>query len=273
MKEIGYHPLAWRVLALSGPDRKPFLHGLVTSDVKGIKPGKDLPSCLLTPKGKLQAHFWAYEDKERLLLVCPDETAGALSAALGKMIMLSESKLADITEKWRVVFTSGRTADGGFPCAALGGYLVLLEPSAKVSGREWTAQEFERRRIEKGVPRFGVDMDGDTIPLEARLDSSISFNKGCYMGQETISRIHHLGHVNKLLVGLRFDSEPPEAPSPVKKDGQTIGTLTSATRLGEGGLGLATVKREDSMPGVVVDCGGRPATVVDLWTPPEPGAA
>ncbi len=51
----------WKVFILSGPDRKSFLHGLVTSDVKSLAPGHELPSCLLTPKGKLQAHFWTYD--------------------------------------------------------------------------------------------------------------------------------------------------------------------------------------------------------------------
>ena len=65
----------WKVFILSGPDRKSFLHGLVTNDVKGLSPGRELPCCLLTPKGKLQAQFWTYDQGETLLLAFPPETA------------------------------------------------------------------------------------------------------------------------------------------------------------------------------------------------------
>ena len=269
MSELAYYPLGWRTFTLAGPDRKSFLHGLVTSDVKGLQPGRELPSCLLTPKGKVQAHFWTYEEKERLLLLCPAETAEALWSALNKMVMLSESKLEDLSARWKVFFRSGAASERGLPFSVLDGALILLEPETAPGARTMSAEEFERRRIERGLPRFGVDMDADTIPLEARLDSAISFNKGCYMGQETISRIHHLGHVNKLLVGLRFDGPPPKAPAPVLKDGKEVGRLTSVTPLGEGGLGLATVRREDSASCVLVEAGGRKAVVLDLWTAPQ----
>ncbi|MDE2238280.1 MAG: folate-binding protein, partial [Elusimicrobia bacterium] len=64
-----YFPLRdWRLFRLAGADRKDFLHGLVTNDVKALAPGRELPCCLLTPKGLLQAHFWVYEWKEALLL-------------------------------------------------------------------------------------------------------------------------------------------------------------------------------------------------------------
>ena len=248
MSETVHFPLDWRVLRLSGPDRKEFLHGLVTNDVKGLTPGQGLWCCLLTPKGKLQAHFWVYDEPEGLALVCPSESLENARAALSKMVMLSESKLAELPE--RVFWTS---APGPRPCTALGGSFA---PSP--AGRALSAAEFERLRIERCVPRFGADADAETIPLEARLEPAISYTKGCYMGQETISRIHHMGHVNRLLVRLKFDAQAPAAGSAVTKDGAEVGKVTSSA----GELALAMVKREAAVDGAALDAAGRRAVVV-----------
>lgn len=266
--------VGWKVFILSGPDRKSFLQGLVTSDVKSLAPGRELPSCLLTPKGKLQSHFWTYEQGETLLLACPPETAGALRAGLEKVIRLSESQLEDGSGRWSVYWKAPEPSDLlSLPFSALGrpGWLVLVEPSSRAafeaaSGRPLSDAELERRRIESGWPRFGVDMDSDTIPLEARLDAAISYTKGCYMGQETISRIHHMGHVNRLLVGLRFEGQPPAAPAPALHEGAEVGRLSSACETSGGGLGLATVRVEQATPGVRLFAAGRGAVVVDLWS-------
>jgi folate-binding protein YgfZ len=248
MSEPAHFPLDWRVFRLSGPDRKEFLHGLVTNDVKGMAPGRDLWCCLLTPKGRLQAHFWVYDEPEGLALVCPSESAENARAALAKMVMLSESALSEPPEK--VFWTS---VPGPRPCAALGGWF-----SPAPAGRALGACEFERLRIERGVPRFGVDADAETIPLEARLEPAISYAKGCYMGQETISRIHHMGHVNRLLARLKFEGPAPAPGAPVLKDGAEVGKITSAA----GDLALAMVKREVAAPGTALSAGPSHARVL-----------
>jgi len=74
------------------------------------------------------------------------------------------------------------------------------------------SQAFNALRLERGLPLFGVDMDQDTIPLEAGLEEAISFTKGCYLGQETIARVKNLGHINRILAGLRVSGEAPPAP-------------------------------------------------------------
>jgi folate-binding protein YgfZ len=266
---LTHRPLDWKVLALAGPDRKEFLHGQVTADVKGMAAGAELPCCLLTPKGRLQAHFWVYDLKDKLVLICPPETVESLKTALGKVLPLSDSKLEDLSSAWTVIWASGKSAERGLPFSALGpeGRLVLVEPGRKEplgrdGGRALTDAEWERLRVERGLPRFGADMDDTTIPPEARLDNTLCYTKGCYMGQETISRIHHLGHVNRLLVGLRFSGEAPQPGVPVLKDGAETGKLTSAA----GDLALATIRREDAVPGAALSAGGKDAVVVDLWS-------
>ena len=231
---MSWAPLPWKAFLLGGPDRKKFLHGLVTNDVNNLQPGRELPACVLTPKGMMQALLWIYDVPEGLLLLSPEECAANLEAALSKLVMLSESSLA---KDARPLFWTD--AGEGLPFSAYGadGRLVFARPSGE-------SADLEARRVEAALPRWGVDVDDKTIPLEAGLERAISYNKGCYMGQETISRIHHLGHVNRNLLRLRFEGQAPEAPAAVLKDGVEVGRMTSAA----GRYGLAMVRYEAKAP-------------------------
>lgn len=130
----------------------------------------------------------------------------------------------------------------------------------------------EALRVEAGIPRFGSDMDEDTIPLEAGIeDRAISFTKGCYVGQEVIIRVLHRGHgrVARKLVGLAFDSEAavPAPGATLLADGKEIGRVTSAVfspSLGRA-ISLAYVKRDQAAPGTrVATADGAGAQVVTL---------
>ena len=103
------------------------------------------------------------------------------------------------------------------------------------------------RRVELGIPRFGADMDENTLPPEAGIESrAVSYTKGCYIGQEVISRIKSVGHVNRHLAGLKFsgNSGPILAASPLRLDSVEVGRVTSCANVpGKGWLGLGYVKR------------------------------
>lgn len=168
-----------------------------------------------------------------------------------------------------------RVTDTGEP-----GYDVLVpaEHAARVAqafvnagamqGDEETAEVL---RIEAGVPRFGVDMDEETIPLEAGIEPrAISFTKGCYVGQEVIIRVLHRGHgrVARRLVGLAFeDARVPAAATVLLVDGKEVGTITScavSVALGRG-VALGYLKRDFTEPGTKVEAAaGLAATVVAL---------
>jgi folate-binding protein YgfZ len=131
----------------------------------------------------------------------------------------------------------------------------LVAGARSVGGCECGAEAFEIARIEAGIPRFGADMDENTNPLEAGLETrAISFNKGCYIGQEVISRIHTYSEVAKSLRGLRLADDLKHLPGKGDKlfhDGKEVGFVTSGTvspRL-SAKIALGYIKREANQPG------------------------
>jgi folate-binding protein YgfZ len=126
-------------------------------------------------------------------------------------------------------------------------------------------------RLECGTPLFGIDVTDDNLPQEVNRDAlAISFTKGCYLGQETVARIDAVGHVNRLLVGLRFSgSAIPAAGAPLLATGQPIGHVTSAAwspRL-NAPLALAYVRRNSAKPGTQLSSDSASAEVIQLPLP------
>jgi folate-binding protein YgfZ len=134
----------------------------------------------------------------------------------------------------------------------------LIAAAKQIGGRAAGWQAFETARIEAGIPRFGVDMDETNLPLECGIEQrAISFNKGCYIGQEVINRIHSVGHVTRELRGLRLaDPASAELPLPLRGDklfhnGREIGFVTSAVKSPALGANIALgyVRREANQIG------------------------
>jgi folate-binding protein YgfZ len=120
--------------------------------------------------------------------------------------------------------------------------------------------QFDALRVEAGTPAFGRDVTEANLPQEIDRDrQAISFVKGCYLGQETVARLDALGHVNKILRALDFDSaEPPSPGSPLEADGKTVGTVTSSALSLRSGraIGLAIVRVSHAQPGTELVCAG-----------------
>ena len=257
----------WGFFRFHGADAKTFLQGLVTADMGRLAPGVCLPACVLTPKGLLVADCELYEETpETVLAVTRPGAAIAFLSAFEKKIMLSDSALKVLrTERaWLVV---GAGFERGLP------WPRLKEPARLLLGVDppedadiMSDAEFEALRVASGFPWFGADMSGESLPLEARQDAAISMDKGCYMGQETVSRIVHRGHVNKILMGLRF-AGPPAAPGSVVLRGEhAIGRVTSAP----GPLGLALIRHDDAVPGVTVAADGKEGELFLFASWPKP---
>jgi folate-binding protein YgfZ len=161
-----------------------------------------------------------------------------------------------------------RAGPGGFllDCAAGAvaevGQLLAGQGAVRCAPEAW-----EARRIEAGWPLFGVDLADHNLPQEMDRDAhAISFQKGCYLGQETVARLDALGHVNWLLRGIHTPGQPPPLGSALTHQGRTVGDVTSSCHspcLG-GGLALAVVRRECAAAGTPLDTDVGPGSVVVL---------
>lgn len=154
----------------------------------------------------------------------PFQSMKISDATLGEIYLVNQARLAPL-----VGF------DLFIPLDSLGAVADKLVAAAKaVSGRACGWQAFETARIEAGIPRFGTDMDESNIPLECGIESrAVSYDKGCYIGQEVINRIHTIGHVNKELRGLRLSDDLKSLPAKGDKlfrDGKEVGYITSAVK-------------------------------------------
>jgi folate-binding protein YgfZ len=267
------------VVRLEGADRRTFLQGLLTNDVQALTPGSSCYAAWLTPQGRMIADMHVLETGDHVLLDVKAEQATSLAEHLDKLIFTEDVHVRDASTDYRRVAVVGPNARAFVEQAHLGDPQVgsdhfqdaaWVVPVFEVFISTATAADFlnalhvagavdvpreafEVLRIESGVPLFGVDMDEDTIPLEAGIENrAISFTKGCYVGQEVIIRVLHRGHgrVAKKLVPLTLDvSSEDHLPAPkttIVRDGKEIGRLTSVAwspALGKG-VALGYVHRD-----------------------------
>jgi len=259
----------------------------VTNDVESLDPGSGCYAALLDHKGKLRADMRVLALAPDRLLVDADAAGRAVLAHTFTTYSLGRDvRITDLTDERTVLSLIGPGArqrlDVGPPETehasvegAHGLYVatdlgvdVITDADRLDAARELapavSEEAAEGVRIESGRPRLGMDMGSNTIPQEAGLnDRAVSFTKGCYVGQETVARLHYRGKPNRHLRGLEL-SQPVEHGVPIvlgEKEVGTVGSSCVSPRLGP--IALALVRREAS-PGDAVVVGGVPATVVEL---------
>ncbi len=232
-------------LRVTGADRVTFLHGQCTNDVKSLRPGEHCHAAVLNAKGKMRGDVDIVCREDAFLL----SASKGLKESLEKFVITEDVVIEDVSA------TVGEWALFGEPVGfanRLGGWTMLGE---RPDGEALSFEEYEIRRVEAGVPKWGVDMDENTIPVEAGLAAwAISYTKGCYIGQETIARIKTYGHVNRQLVQFGMATMPEQ------------GTVTAAVfsaRMGKV-LALGYVRRELAKPGTMVTVGGVQAEVLKI---------
>ncbi len=219
-------------IELTGSERVPFLDGLVTADVKVLAPGTSAYALLLNEKSRVLADLRVYAFPESLVL---DIEAAQKTTILG---ILEKARVSDDVE-FRDLGPTGHLGVHG-PRAddavtrALGVDVRGLTLDAYVSFRVDGATPFGREayevlRIEAGVPRLGADMTEETLALEVAPESTISFTKGCYVGQEIVARGAYVGKVRRKLMGLLVDGDvAPARKDAVSSGGREVGFVTSA---------------------------------------------
>ena len=209
---------------------------------------------------------------ERIGLEGPASPA-VLEAALGAPLSLAENACADVEVAGVPVVVasfgwSGAPARQLFAPAGSGAAVsaALRSAGADLGLVDAGAEELEILRVEAGLPKLGVELDEETLPAEARLESAVSYTKGCYTGQEVVARMHSRGRVGHLLVGLRLEGAAPgEVGAEVQVEGRKSGEVTSAcVSPSAGSIALAFVRAQHAEPGTVVSVGGRHAEVTAL---------
>lgn len=249
------------VLTVTGNDRASWLNGVVTNDTRNLAAGQSAYAAAVAVKGRLLADLWVHARADALLLVVPSAQCETLLAHFERYVVMEDVALA--RHEARVVSLQGphaATVAGRFPerfsadRLGRGGWDLIADPSfesmlqavvaeglATVVSRE----AWEAERIEALVPGFGVDFDTSNFVQEAAITArAVSFNKGCYLGQEVVCRLEMRGQVQKQLVGLAVPGAVPAMGAKVVSDGQEVGVVTSAApALGGGAVALAMVKR------------------------------
>lgn len=271
------------LLEFRGPDAQRFLNGQVTQDVRKLAGGKiSLPACVTDAKGKLQFRVWITESPDGVLWVeGPAGTAEALEARLTRYLIADDVEVTNLTGMYALVHFIGEWTTPPRD--------VIARESSRFGkvGADWWSladaavdlplgttlllgEEFEAFRIANKIPQWGSELIEGILPPEAGLDQTdISYQKGCYVGQEVISRIKSAGKVNQRLVQLRFDAAIPiSSLSLVDEKGSVAGRLTSISPIPEGShrLALGYLKRGVQTTFVQLSTGKMdPAEHHDLW--------
>jgi folate-binding protein YgfZ len=285
-------------LAFTGAQAKQFLQGQVTNDVEALTPGAGCYAALLSPKGKMLGDLRILDTGDELQLDTERSALQAIFNVLNRARVGFEAELHKRTLQQGLVSLIGPDARrvAGVDAATLpepehANAAIELDGIAAraiatdlgvdlVCDAERTADLIaaltargaqtvpeaaaEALRVERGRPRYGVDLDDTTIPQEAGLNErAVSFEKGCYVGQETVARLYYKGKPNRHLRGLRL-SAPLALGTELTAGGRVVGRLGSvAVSPDHGSIGLALVRREVE-PGAEVMAGAASATVVEL---------
>jgi folate-binding protein YgfZ len=277
----------WSSVTLTGADRQAFLHNFCTNDIKRLVPGQNCETFFTNVKGKILGHGLVTCRNDELVIIGVPGQAPRLMEHLDRYVIREDVQLRDTTAERRFVLIAGEglvrdyfsqfRPDGSTPAIACRFYswnllgtdfagLLELRPEELATVLAGLTEigivrvdrpAFNAARIEAGVPLFGVDFDDRNFPQEVgRNEQAISFNKGCYLGQETVARIDALGHVNQQLAGVRFaGDQPPEIGTELTHAGHAVGHVTSATyspRL-QAPLALAILRREHAAVGTHLD--------------------
>src|SRR5215212_3517230 len=247
-------------LALTGPDAKSFLQGQVTNDTEALTPGHGCYAAFLTHKGKMLGDLRVLDLGDELLLSCERVALQPLFNMIRRYKLGSDVQLHKRTLEMGELSLIGPDArriagadglgeaehdsargsiaghdvvlvatDVGVDVFCDAGHTEAVQAALLEAGAgELDEAAAEVARVESGRPRYGVDIDENVIPQEAGLnDRAVSFTKGCYVGQETVARLHYRGKPNRHLRGLRL-SAPVEPGTPLRLGEKEVGRVTSA---------------------------------------------
>ena len=253
-------------LRVAGGDRVRFLNGQVTADVRKATASSAIEMCVLDPKGKMNAHAFLFDSGDFFLLDADPELKEALQPRLERYLIADDAVIEDVSDQLSIFHVASETAPT-LPAArwivsarrfVRSGWDIWVDASEHEANLHQLSTTFdfcdsdcaEVFRIEQGIPRWGRELTGDIIPVEANLEErAIDYEKGCYVGQEVISRMIMSGQRNKKLCGLLSVGNVALAAGmdlvATSQPEKSVGRITSAGRSEKLGkeIALGYVKR------------------------------
>jgi folate-binding protein YgfZ len=250
---------------ITGTDRLRFLNGQITNDLRKAGEISAIEACILNAKGKIDAHIFLFASGESFLVDAAADLRETLKVRLERYVIADDVQIEDVTDQFSLFHVLSRQSP-----ALESGWTVSVRRFAEPGWDIWVdaaqhgalLQELSLRwtlcdsdtaeviRIEQGIPRWGRELTKEIIPVEANLEQrTIDYQKGCYIGQEVISRMKMSGQTNKRLCGLISVDDIPLQPGmklvPPSAPGKEVGWITSATRSERIGkeIALGYVKR------------------------------
>lgn len=249
-------------LTVTGPEASDFLQGLITTDLDHLEPGDSAPGALLTPQGKIMFFFMISKADDGFLI---ETDADAIDALTKRLTMYKLRAKVDITRRdalgatvvWDEGQPEGSAKDTRFAKAGIDLY--------RLPGGQGSAEGYDALRAEAGVPEAGFDFAlQDVFPHDVLFDKSggVSFKKGCYVGQEVVSRMQHRSTARRRLVTVSAEAALPETGTEIRTGGKVIGTL--GTVAGSKGLAIIRIDRAGAAlaAGTPILAGETPVTVV-----------
>ncbi len=248
-------------LRVTGPDRVRFLNGQTTNDIRRASLDATQESCVLNSKGHLDAHIFLFATPNEIWIDADAEVRGALPGRLERYIIADDVVVEDASEGFalfhllapskpeRIEITfcvrSRRLGCDGWDLWVESAAAVQTKSALAAAYRAADESEWELLRIENGIPRWGRELTPDIIPPEAKLaERAINYEKGCYIGQEVISRMKISGQTRQRLCGI-VSEMPVVAGMELRQETKVVGCITSAifSERMKSHIGLAMIKR------------------------------
>lgn len=275
------------VLDIVGHDSPAILHNLTTNEVKSLEVGCGCETFITDVRGKMLAHVYAFRTSQGYRLIGAPGQADTIAAHADRYTIREDAQPVDQSAESSVFVISpdapaslrdetdwGEANARGYGVEWLGDQTIVLvtdTPGAVEqvisSVGELTGDDlqFHHARTLAGFPWFAVDLSEKNLPQEAgRLEQSISFTKGCYLGQETVARLDALGQVQKQLVRWQTTGAIPESGSEVSAGEKVVGRLTSVAKTGDDtAIAIGVARRTHFEPGSTAEGDGFQATVVE----------
>ena len=300
------YDLGWRSkLLVAGPDRTRWLNGMVTNNIRDLALNRGVYCFLLNAQGRIQADMYVYNRGEYLLIDTDRSQRERLLETFEKFIIMDDVEVTAADDKLSAIGVAGPKATELLNNVGLAtGNLSALEArdmtskeiglslvrsdqehglelwvSSQNAAALWNAligagatpagyHAFELVRVAAGRPLYGQDIRERDLPQETGQQRALHFQKGCYVGQEIVERIHSRGSVHREFVGLRFDGDSPPAGSKIHAAGKEVGEITSTAALpngkGDRAVALGYIRREVAASNPSLDVDGKPAHIVTL---------